>query len=154
MEVRYEVFQFKEGVVGETNSNPSARNQRMPSTSQKRSSETEICDKNWIYDQNLIVRVKRKPVHSPSCREGSCSYMGARVLWCFSHVHLFVTLACSPPGSSVDGILQARTLECVAMPSSRKSSQPRDRTQVFYVSCIGRQVLYHWRRLESPFNYS
>ena len=32
----------------------------------------------------------------------------------------------SPPGSSVHGILQARILEWVAMPSSRGSSQPRD----------------------------
>ena len=40
---------------------------------------------------------------------------------------------CSPPGSSVHGILQARVLEWIAMPSSRRSFQPRDRTQV---SCI------------------
>ena len=33
---------------------------------------------------------------------------------------------CSPPGSCVHGILQARILEWVAMPSSRGSSQPRD----------------------------
>ena len=33
---------------------------------------------------------------------------------------------CSPPGSSVHEILQARTLEWVAMPSSRGSSPPRD----------------------------
>ena len=33
---------------------------------------------------------------------------------------------CSPPGSSVHGILQARILERVAMPSSRGSSRPRD----------------------------
>ena len=33
---------------------------------------------------------------------------------------------CSPPGSSVHGILQERILEWVAMPSSRESSQPRD----------------------------
>ena len=33
---------------------------------------------------------------------------------------------CSPPGSSVHGILQARILEWVAMPFSRVSSQPRD----------------------------
>ena len=32
---------------------------------------------------------------------------------------------CSPPGSSVRGILQARILERVAMPSSRGSAQPR-----------------------------
>ena len=35
---------------------------------------------------------------------------------------------CSPPGSSVRGILQARILEWVGMPFSRGSSQPRDGT--------------------------
>ena len=49
----------------------------------------------------------------------------------------------SPPGSSVHGILQERILEWAAMPSSRGSSPPRDRTHVSYVSCIGRRVLYH-----------
>ena len=48
---------------------------------------------------------------------------------------------CSPPGSSVHGILQARILEQVAISSSRGSSQPRDWT---CISCIGRWVLYHW----------
>ena len=37
---------------------------------------------------------------------------------------------CSPPGSSVRGVLQARMLEWVAMPSSRGSSQPRDETRL------------------------
>ena len=37
---------------------------------------------------------------------------------------------CSPPGSSVHGILQARIMEWVAMPSSRGLSRPRDQTQV------------------------
>ena len=41
---------------------------------------------------------------------------------------------CNPPGSSVHGILQARLLEWVAMPSSRESSQPRDRTQVSHTA--------------------
>ena len=53
----------------------------------------------------------------------------------------------SLPCSSVHGILQARTLEWVAMPSSRGSSQPRDQTHVSFISCIGRQVLYHQRHL-------
>ena len=43
---------------------------------------------------------------------------------------------CSPPGSSVHGILQARILEWVAMPSSRGSSRPRDWIWVCCVSCI------------------
>ena len=49
----------------------------------------------------------------------------------------------SPPGSSVHGIIQARILEWVAMPFSRGSSLPKDRTCVSYVSCISRQILYH-----------
>ena len=40
---------------------------------------------------------------------------------------------CNPPGSSVHGILQARILEWVAIPFSRGSSRPGDRT---WVSCI------------------
>ena len=44
---------------------------------------------------------------------------------------------CSPPGSSVNGILQARILQWVAMPCSRASSQPKDRTHISYVSCTG-----------------
>ena len=49
----------------------------------------------------------------------------------------------SSPGSSVHGILQARILAWVAMLFSNRSSLPRDRTRVSYVSCICRQVLYH-----------
>ena len=41
---------------------------------------------------------------------------------------------CSLPGSSVHRILQARILEWVAMPSSRGSSQPRDRTKSLRMS--------------------
>ena len=40
---------------------------------------------------------------------------------------------CSPPGSFVQGILQARILEWVAMPSSRGSPQPRDQTQLSHI---------------------
>ena len=43
---------------------------------------------------------------------------------------------CSPPGSSGHGILQAGILERVAMPCSRASSWPRDRTCVSYLSCL------------------
>ena len=49
----------------------------------------------------------------------------------------------SLPGSSVHGILQARILQWVAMPSSRGSSRCRVRTHVSDVSRIHRQVLYH-----------
>ena len=54
---------------------------------------------------------------------------------------------CSPPGSSVHGILRAGILEWVAMPSSRGSSRPRDRTWVF---CIDRQILHRPSDQGSP----
>ena len=49
----------------------------------------------------------------------------------------------SRPGSSVHGILQARILEWIALSSFRGSIRPRYQTCISYVSCIGRQVLYH-----------
>ena len=41
---------------------------------------------------------------------------------------------CSPPGSSVHEILQARILEWVAISFSRGSSRPRDETWVSYTA--------------------
>ena len=55
----------------------------------------------------------------------------------------------NPSGSSVHRILQARIVEWVAMLFSRRSFQPKDRTHISSVSCIGRQVLYHWCHLGS-----
>ena len=48
---------------------------------------------------------------------------------------------CSPPGFSVPGILQARTLEWIAMPSFRGPSQHREWTQV---SCIASWFFTIW----------
>ena len=61
-----------------------------------------------------------------------CAVCCAQLL---SHVQLFATpwtVACQVPLSM--GILQARILEWVAMPSSRGSSQPRDRNQVSHIA--------------------
>ena len=67
------------------------------------------------------------------CYEGMCT--------CVKSLRSCLTL-CNPmdrcpPGSSVHGILQAKILQWVAMPSSRGSSHPRDGTRVSYISYIG-----------------
>ena len=62
---------------------------------------------------------------------------------CACSVTLCDPMDCNLPGSSVHGIFQARILGWVAISSLRRSSQPRDRTCVSWVSCIGRQILYH-----------
>ena len=46
-----------------------------------------------------------------------------------SHAQSCPTL-CGPVDYTVHGVLQARILEWVALPFSRESSKPRDRTQV------------------------
>ena len=58
-------------------------------------------------------------------------------------LQLCLTLQPCIPVPSVHGILQARILEWVATRSTRRSSQPRDRTCVSCDSCTGRQILYH-----------
>ena len=66
------------------------------------------------------------------------------IVYSLSHVWLF-----ADPGdcsSSVHGISQARILEWVTISYSRGASQPRDQT---WVSCIGRQILYHWATREA-----
>jgi len=63
-----------------------------------------------------------------------------------SRVRLCDLMDCSPPGSSVQGILQIIILEWVAISSSRGSSPPRDR---IHISCVGRWILYHQSHLVS-----
>ena len=61
---------------------------------------------------------------------------------------LWDPMGCSPPGSSVHGTLQARILEWVAIPFSRGSSLPRDRSNPGLLHC--RQILYHLNDQASP----
>ena len=93
-----------------------------------------------IADAQLVWKVLKDCWHLP--RKG--------LMWV--HAQSCPTLCnpmdCSPPDSSVLGILQARILEWVAMTSSRGSSPPRDQTLGYDVSCIGRRILHHWTTWE------
>jgi len=51
---------------------------------------------------------------------------------------------CSPLGSSLHGIFQARILKWVALSFSRGSSRLGDQTCISCISCIVRWILYHW----------
>ena len=76
--------------------------------------------------------------------------IGVHVLRRFSRIRLFGPHGLQPARLLCPWGLQARTLEWVAMRSSRGSSWPRDQTHFSYVSCTGRWVLYHWCHLGSP----
>ena len=58
---------------------------------------------------------------------------------------------CSPTGSSVHRISQARIVEWVAISFSTGSSWPKDQTPVSWIPCTGRRIFYHWATLEAPF---
>ena len=77
-----------------------------------------------------------------------CMYIYRR---CAKSLQTCLTLCglmdCSPPGSSVPGILQARILEQLAIPFSRGSSRPRE-TWVFLIA--GR-FFYHLSLQGSPY---
>ena len=91
-------------------------------------------------DQSSHIEFNSNPGSYHQC-------MGTHVLSHLGYVRLFAilwTIAHQAPLSM--GILQARILDWVAMPSSRGSSWPRDWTLTSYVSYvhhIGRWVLYH-----------
>ena len=74
------------------------------------------------------------------------------------HVYVRVTQSCltlcdpkdcSPPGSSVHGVLQARVLEWFAFSFSKGPSRLRDQTQVSCVSCIAGRFFTDWANREA-----
>ena len=82
----------------------------------------------------VIIRVVDFPTSFSVCSDGNYTSMSI----CAKLLQLSPTLCdsmdYSPEGSSVHGILQARILEWVAMPSSRGSSWSRDRTTSTYIA--------------------
>ena len=98
-------------------------------------------------------RLEETPETPPSSRAEGLLFLHARASLSISNARVSAKslqscptlcdpIGCSPLGSPVHRISQARILESVAMPSSTGSSQPRDRTHVSYISCTGRRVLY------------
>ena len=71
----------------------------------------------------------------------------------FSHVWLFDPKDGSPPGSSVHGILQARILEWVAMPSSRGIFLTLGSNHRFLCLLLCRWILYPLSHLGSSANW-
>ena len=68
----------------------------------------------------------------------SCSVVSP---WTIAHHGLCDRMDYSPPGSSVQGILQVRILEWLAMPSSRGSSQPRFPVGEFFTIRVTRETI-------------
>ena len=94
-------------------------------------------EKNWKGRKKTVIFANDISVHAYILSHLSC-------------LTLCALMNCSPPSSSVHGILQARILEWVAILSSRGSSWPRDRTCTSRGSWLlhCRQILYRWATRE------
>ena len=107
---------------------------------------------SWFHNFFPSLQHPRPQLWTPCYLVISCLH--AWLLSHFSHFWLCSPMDCSLPGSGVHRILLARILESVAMPSSKRSSQPRDQTLASCLTCIGRQVLYHYHHLNGlKFSY-
>ena len=102
-----------------------------------------------VFHQTLFLSLSFKPIititmisktSTPKMNELLC-FLCVCVLVARSCPTLCDPTNCRPPGFSVHGILQARTLEWIAIPFSRGSSWPRDRT---LVSCIAGRLFTVW----------
>ena len=100
----------------------------------------------WLHLRFLISKsIKRK--WKRQCLSPIWLLVKVKVLVAQSCVTLCSPMDCSPPGSSVHGILQARILESVAIPFSRGFSGSRDQTQV---SHIAGRLFTIWAHQGSP----
>ena len=93
--------------------------------------ESVMPSNHLILCRPLLIGLKCCLLPNGSLWKRKCEFL--------SCVRLCDTMDCSPPGSSVDGISQARILEWVAISFTRVSSWPRYQT---YISCFGRKILY------------
>ena len=76
-----------------------------------------------------------------------CVCVWAEFLSCVPLCH---PVDCSPPGSSVHGLSQAKILKWVAISFSRGSSRPRDQTHISCISFIGRWIFFYpWTTREA-----
>ena len=95
-------------------------------------------NKGWFTSWPSCVRLRHISQNSMQSK--------MKVKWkSLSHVTL-----CNPMNYMVHGILQARTLDWVAFPFSRGSSQPRNRTQV---SCIAGRFFTSWATRKALIDY-
>ena len=107
----------------------------------------------FVISRRLAFQEVASPVSGTTMfRTNSWTWGKVKVKVTLSCLTLCSAMDCSLPGSSGHWILQARILEWVAIPFSRGSSQPRNRTGVscvasgFFTSWATREAQEYWRR--------
>ena len=129
---------------------------RVPSSSREHMMTNPVCLFLRLPNQCTSLNVVAE-------REGDVYHVGCEY-WSSADVRVIPSMIvaqlcptiCDPmdsslPGSSVHGMVQARTLEWVVVSSSRASSWPRDWAQVSCNSNNGKRILYCWATWETPY---
>ena len=112
----------------------------------------------WKQEGNSwwLIRVREREKKWICCLFSTISSVSAAIIWkaimvcwpnvcChFSHVWLFMTPWTVARQASLSmGVSRQEYWNEFAMPSSRGSSQPGDKTHISYVFCICKWILYH-----------
>ena len=102
----------------------------LPMVLKRSTTQVRVCGHAWALDPApaaSVTHMGRCPypcwgngIENKSAVKQNCCLVAQS---CLTHCD---PMDCSPPGFSVHGILQARILEWVVMPSSRRSSPPRE----------------------------
>ena len=118
----------------------------------------------WIFltqESNQGLLLCRQILYQLSCQGSMYAH-----IYIYIHVHINAHICvCVLSFSGISNSCNPWTVACqaplsmqfsrqeywVATSYFRGSSQPRNWTQVSYISCIGRQNLYHWVTWEAPF---
>ena len=98
----------------------------------------------WNWDRSC-----HQPIFGHSSQYTWNSCVQVKVLVTESCPTLCDPMDYSLPASSLRGILQARIMEWLAIPSCRRSSQPRDQTQISCVFCIAGGFFSQWATWET-----
>ena len=128
-------------VLGSRHTERKKRKRWLSNSQMKQKRHSNIC---WL--NGVLTNLNQSQIlQSSNQRDSVCSLVLSHSVMS----NLYDLMVCSPLGSSVHGIFQARILEQVAISYSRESSWPKDQTCVSFISCIGRQIRYHCATCEA-----
>ena len=143
-----EVTHLSQGVEAAAASGQSAAMCHLARNAQEVHHQVRVCGHAWALDPASAASVTHSgwcPYPSwgngiekkPAVKQNCCLVAQSCLIHCNP-------MDCSLPGFSVHGILQARILEWVAMPSSRRSSPPREPPRK-----VGKDTALLWNQPEA-----
>ena len=152
--IKYYFFTLKDDLSSHKTTWKNPKCKLLNESSQFEKVTYHVIPAKWHSEKDKTIEmIKAVKVSCLPSLADACSQHWNTSLHASSVTKLYLTLCdpmeCSPPGSSVHRILQARKLRVACHFLPRGSCWPMDQTQVSCISCIVRQILYQWATWEA-----